>query len=78
MEREEPLVSVLPRQPGTKEARYVELLSKDAAAVAASPVAPAEGRASTAERRVDLEAQIAELREEVAELKRRLDRLEGM
>jgi uncharacterized protein YceH (UPF0502 family) len=78
MERDPPLVSVLPRQPGTKEARYIELLSKDAAAVAVSPVAPTEGRASTSERRSDLEAQVTELKEEVAELRRRLDRLEGM
>ena len=29
MEREPPLVKVLPRQPGTKEARYAHLLSGD-------------------------------------------------
>jgi uncharacterized protein YceH (UPF0502 family) len=78
MEREEPLVIVLPRQPGTKEARYIELLSKDAAAVATSSAPQTDARPSTTERRADLGAQIAELREEVAELRRRLDRLEGM
>ena len=29
MKREPPLVKVLPRQPGTKEARYAHLLSGD-------------------------------------------------
>ena len=35
MKREPALVAVLPRQPGTKESRYLELMSGDAAATAA-------------------------------------------
>src|SRR5713101_815179 len=35
MNREPPLVMVLPRQPGTKEARYVHLLSGDAEVIGA-------------------------------------------
>jgi len=41
MKREPPLVAVLPRQPGTKESRYLELMSGEAAAaapIAAEPV----------------------------------------
>lgn len=84
MEREIPLVRVLPRQPGMKEARYVELLSKDAPENVPSG-AQAEVRVSNAERHADLEAQhagleaqIAELKDDVASLRARLDRLEGM
>src|SRR4051795_12617833 len=42
MEREPPLVAVLPRQPGTKESRYAHLLSGPVeAAIAAQGAAPA-------------------------------------
>src|ERR1700730_4007926 len=37
MKREPPLIKMLPRQPGTKEARYSHLLSRDAEASQAKP-----------------------------------------
>jgi hypothetical protein len=86
MEREPPLVAILPRQPGTKEARYAHLLS--------GPVEsqPASARASTdpthfahassdptdqGERIAQLETTVAELQREVAELRRKIDDLFG-
>ena len=72
MNRQPPLVKLLPRQPGTKESRYIHLLSGDEKAVS-----------STAERRevptavegekMDgfsrLSSEMAELRRDVADLK---------
>jgi uncharacterized protein YceH (UPF0502 family) len=74
MEREPPLVKVLPRQPGTKEVRYVHLLSGDV------EVAPAETSSGVArsvtlsdgERIARLEEQVASLLTEVADLKQEL------
>lgn len=73
-QREPPLVRVLPRQPGTKEARYAHLLSGDAAAAAPLAVPEAEpARGNVAGDRVArLENEVAALRKEVAELKREL------
>jgi uncharacterized protein len=72
--REPPLVTVLPRQPGTKEARYAHLLG-DAPPVAASmaPHATAardHGAAtpSSNERIESLVAEVAELRSQIANL----------
>jgi len=45
IERDQPLVKLLPRQPGTKEARYMHLLSGD---VTTTPAEPASARAHTA------------------------------
>ena len=74
MEREPPLVVLLPRQPGTKEARYAHLLSGEVETGEAQatptrekssvPVGPREH-----ERTAQLEAQVAALRDEVADLK---------
>jgi uncharacterized protein YceH (UPF0502 family) len=41
IERDPPLVKLLPRQPGTKEARYIQLLSGDVATPAESIPSPA-------------------------------------
>ena len=72
--REPPLVTVLPRQPGTKEARYAHLLG-DAPPVAAS-APPHETAArdhdaatpSSNERIESLVAEVAELRSQIADL----------
>jgi len=75
--REPPLVAVLPRQQGTKEARYGHLMGEIAPAVeiaAASPepsrsgedTAPAAGKRVAAD---DLAREVARLREEVSELR---------
>jgi uncharacterized protein YceH (UPF0502 family) len=71
MKREPPLVKLLPRQPGTKEARYAHLLSGD---VEVSPPGPAVGAAaassaSSGDRIARLEDQVENLQSEVADLK---------
>jgi uncharacterized protein len=73
--REPPLVTILPRQPGTKEARYAHLLG-DAPPVA--PAAPAHAAitrdndaappASSNERIEALVAEVTELRSQIADL----------
>ena len=71
MKREPPLIKVLPRQPGTKEARYAHLLSGDVELSmpdSAAGVAVASG-ASSSERIARLEAQIENLQSEIADLK---------
>jgi len=73
MKREPPLVKMLPRQPGTKEARYAHLLSGDVAAW--EPAVATESSAGTsadAERITRLEAELARLQAEVAELRQQL------
>jgi uncharacterized protein len=72
MEREPPLAKVLPRQPGTKEARYAHLLSGDVEV--AQPESSSRGAAASSagggDRAARLEDQVANLQEEIAELKR--------
>ncbi|MFZ0480825.1 MAG: YceH family protein, partial [Terriglobales bacterium] len=70
MQREPPLVKVLPRQPGTKESRFVHLLAGDVvvaeipqAAASASPHANDGGRLA------QLEEEVSALRSELAALK---------
>jgi uncharacterized protein len=74
MEREPPLAKLLPRQPGTKEARYAHLLSGDVT------VAPSESSAEVmvtssagiGERLTRLEDQVEALQSEMADLKQQL------
>jgi hypothetical protein len=74
MQREPPIVKVLSRQPGTKESRYVHLLSGDVEDIPGVPHPPAklfgdpdeEGRISF------LEGEVATLRKEVEDLKQQL------
>jgi hypothetical protein len=84
MEREPPLVAVLPRQPGTKESRYTHLLSGPvesvAAAFAAEPaVALREAGldAGHEERIALLEVAVTQLRQEVSALRLKIDDLFG-
>ena len=74
IERDPPLVTVLPRQPGTKELRYAHLLAGNVEvpeAAMPTPWTPAdEDSAQQAARLAALEQQVAELRHEVASLKR--------
>ena len=71
MEREPPLVKLLPRQAGNKEARYVHLLSGDVELRESQPVREAVVSSSAAEntRISELENEIAGLKKEVADLK---------
>ncbi len=73
MQREPPLVRVLPRQPGTKEARYKHLLAGDVeddpnAVRAPSPVFAASTSAE-ADRFARLENELSDLRKQIADLK---------
>jgi uncharacterized protein YceH (UPF0502 family) len=81
MKREPPLVKVLSRQPGNKEARFVHLLSGDVQEPASQPrpvSLDAAVRLETisnsfdGERLVRLEDEVAQLRGEVADLKQQL------
>jgi uncharacterized protein len=77
MQREPPLVKVLPRQPGTKEPRWVHLLAGDVMVPeAASATSAATQRANNADedRIARLEGELAALRQEVADLKDQLAR----
>jgi uncharacterized protein len=76
MQREPALVKVLPRQPGTKESRYVHLMSGDVegdvageSAVAARVVANGGGGVKEDGRIVRLESEVAAMKNEITELK---------
>jgi len=87
MTREPALVKVLPRSPGTKEARYVHLLSGDvegfdptpaAAHSPAPPYTPGSNSSDDAElqeRMAQMEAEIAILTRELAEVREEVERL---
>lgn len=81
MERTPPLAAVLPRQPGTKEARYAHLLSGEVHATALAPQAfesaSHEDRSGLEERVAQLETTVGELRGEVAALRQKIDSLFG-
>jgi uncharacterized protein len=72
MSRQPPLVKVLARQPGTKESRYVHLLSGDVepAISLGAREAPAVSGRENADKVSRLESEVAELREDIADLKR--------
>ncbi len=74
MQREPPLVAVLPRQPGTKESRYAHLLSGEveAAEPASQSAMPAIHASDSDERVARLEEQVANLQRELSELKQEL------
>jgi uncharacterized protein YceH (UPF0502 family) len=86
MEREPALAAVLPRQPGTKEARYAHLLSgpvetipvaalQTAASDAAAGHDFSPGDGASQERIERVEAAVAELRQEIAALRQKIDDL---
>ncbi|MGA8154320.1 MAG: YceH family protein [Terriglobales bacterium] len=83
IEREEPLVMMLPRQPGTKEARYDHLLSDHPRTAhsstdgdssiqpGSSSNSPDRGRLSQLEHEVsELRREVGELREQLAEFRK--------
>jgi uncharacterized protein len=75
MDRQSPLVRVLPRQPGTKESRYMHLFSGDIAPenIQAAGSPSMRSPSSPGEERIaSLETQVALLRSELAELRREL------
>lgn len=74
MERDSPLVKILPRQPGTKESRYIHLLSGDVETwtVPADESATALYASGESDRIARLEQQVDQLRAEMAEVKQQL------
>jgi uncharacterized protein YceH (UPF0502 family) len=72
--REPPLVKMLSRKPGTKEARYAHLLSGDVEDRESqpTPVLTSSPSPSGADRIERLESEMEELRKEVADLKQEL------
>jgi uncharacterized protein YceH (UPF0502 family) len=72
-QRQPPLAAVLPRQPGTKESRYMHLFSGDAPAADISTQnvarAPSPAEVSTTDRLSELENEVQALRKEVSEIK---------
>ncbi|MGZ4825235.1 MAG: YceH family protein [Terriglobales bacterium] len=85
MQREPPLVTVLRRQPGTKEARYAHLFSGEVEGAAENQAAvqPDSSQAARPPRPLDadriarLETELAELREKVAALEQHIADLEA-
>ena len=80
MERSPSLVAVMPRQPGTKEARYAHLLSGAVESIAYTPAftpaaVSAGNTAEQDERIAHLEATVAELQREVAALREKIESL---
>jgi uncharacterized protein len=76
IQREPPLVKMLPRQPGTKEARYAQLLGGDVFAHEAPAVSAntdSDARQTSDDSRIaQLETEVADLRREIADLKQQL------
>jgi hypothetical protein len=74
-QRQPPLVSILPRQPGTKESRYMHLFSGEAPAVsverAPSPTNTGSS-APSADRMSVLEDEVSRLRAELTEVQQQL------
>ncbi|HET9184183.1 MAG TPA: YceH family protein [Candidatus Angelobacter sp.] len=73
MQREPPLVKMLPRQAGTKESRYAHLLSGDVEGYIAPPEPASAQSAPDNERIARLETELVELRREVADLKQQME-----
>ncbi len=73
VERQPPLVKMLPRQPGTKESRYAHLLAGDVEGWTAPAGPPAPATASADDRVGRLESEIDEMRREIAELKQQME-----
>ncbi len=76
MQREPPIVRVLPRQPGTKEARYAHLLSGDVPdfTMPRTPSSPSSDGSGENKALARLEGEVQELRKEVADLKQQMER----
>lgn len=73
--REPPLVKVLPRQPGTKESRYMHLLSGDAAPTESTASQNEDADESSGQNSGVKADRISDLEEEVNNLRRELETL---
>jgi uncharacterized protein len=77
MQRDPPLVKMLPRQPGTKESRYAHLLSGDVETWSGpeeTGISPDTG--ADDQRLSRLESEVADLRRELADLKQQIAALQ--
>jgi hypothetical protein len=70
--REPPLVKMLPRQPGTKELRYLHLFCGDVEVAGSEPTANLATGVAENERIARLEEEVVTLRTELAEVKQQL------
>jgi uncharacterized protein YceH (UPF0502 family) len=74
MERDPPLAKMLPRQPGTKESRYAQLLGGEMESWTSSTVSGVAPSAPADDDRVSrLETDVAGLRREITELKQQME-----
>jgi len=73
MQREMPLVKILPRQPGTKESRFAHLLSGDVEGYVAPPEVSSAPAVEDDGRIARLESEVAELRRELADLRQQME-----
>ncbi len=72
-DRQPPLMRVLPRQPGTKESRYVHLFAEDTWPTETLQQHPISVPRANSDSRISaLEAEVASLRSEAAELRQQL------
>jgi len=71
-QRKPPLVAVLPRQPGTKESRYMHLLSGDAPPADPASAREQDGLPVGNGRLARLEGEVAELKREMTEVRDQL------
>lgn len=80
MQREPALVKAIPRQPGTKETRYMHLLSGEMDQLVEGAQESSMGAAvsSDNERLFRLEAEVTKLREELAEIKEQVTMITKM
>ena len=76
IQREPPLVKMLPRQPGTKEMRYVHLLSGDVEIAELPPANPPAPPSADNQRITRLESELGDLKAEIAELKQEIQKLQ--
>ncbi len=73
IEREPPLAAVLPRQPGTKESRYMHLMSGAVESVAVAHETAAPAHPSLAQEVMQLRQELDELKQQFADFKRQFE-----
>ncbi len=76
MDREPPLVRMLPRQPGTKESRYTHLMGTEIPTALTEPASPEPDEPRGPSRFERLEARIQELEAQVENLRKQLEELQ--
>jgi uncharacterized protein len=72
-QRDPPLARVLPRQPGTKESRYMHLFSGEPAEATLAGAAATAPSPAAADRLTRLEDEVAQLRNDLTEMREQLD-----